>query len=129
MCWRAGAALTRRARAPAHGAELLRAARPTSPRRATTSRINRYKEVVHEVVRAPRAEGDSCRAGEAGGGDSGGGCRSWRGCWNECPPLSAIGEHVDRVSSWTPERDDPDGVFTYVDLSAVDQDAKVMAGT
>lgn len=44
------------------------------------------------------------------------------------PPLSAIGEHVDPVSSWTPERDDPDGVFTYVDLSAVDQDAKVVSG-
>ena len=44
------------------------------------------------------------------------------------PPLSAIGEYVDPVSSWTPERDDPDGVFTYVDLSAVDQDAKVVSG-
>lgn len=44
------------------------------------------------------------------------------------PPLSAIGDHVDPVSSWTPERDDPDGVFTYVDLSAVDQDAKVVSG-
>jgi len=44
------------------------------------------------------------------------------------PPLSAIGEHVDSVSSWTPERDDPDGVFTYVDLSGVDQDAKVVSG-
>ena len=44
------------------------------------------------------------------------------------PPLSAIGEQVDPVSSWTPERDDPDGVFTYVDLSAVDQDAKIVSG-
>jgi len=44
------------------------------------------------------------------------------------PPLSAIGEHVDSVSSWTPERDDPDGAFEYVDLSAVDQDAKVVSG-
>jgi len=44
------------------------------------------------------------------------------------PPLSPIGEQVDAVSSWTPERDDPDGVFTYVDLSAVDQDAKVVSG-
>lgn len=44
------------------------------------------------------------------------------------PPQSAIGEHVDSVSSWTPERDDPDGVFTYVDLSAVVQDAKVVSG-
>lgn len=44
------------------------------------------------------------------------------------PPLSPIGEQVDPVSSWTPEQDDPDGVFTYVDLSAVDQDAKVVSG-
>jgi type I restriction enzyme, S subunit len=44
------------------------------------------------------------------------------------PPLSAIGDHVDSVSSWMPERDDPNGVFTYVDLSAVDQDAKVVSG-
>ena len=44
------------------------------------------------------------------------------------PPLSAIGEQVDSVSSWTPERDAPDGMFTYVDLSAVDQDAKVVSG-
>lgn len=44
------------------------------------------------------------------------------------PQLSAIGEHVDSVCSWTPERDDPDGVFTYVDLSAVDQSAKVVSG-
>lgn len=44
------------------------------------------------------------------------------------PLLSAIGKHVDSVSSWTPERDDPDGVFTYIDLSAVNQDAKVVSG-
>lgn len=44
------------------------------------------------------------------------------------PPLSAIGDQVAAVSSWTPERDDPDGVFTYVDLSAVDQHAKVVSG-
>lgn len=42
-------------------------------------------------------------------------------------PLSAIGDQVDRVSSWTPEREDPDGVFTYVDLSALDQNAKVVS--
>lgn len=39
-------------------------------------------------------------------------------------PLTAIGDVVERVSSWTPERDDPDGVFTYIDLGAVDQDTK-----
>lgn len=44
------------------------------------------------------------------------------------PPLTAIGELVEPVSSWTPERDDPDGVFTYIDLSAVDQEAKVISG-
>ena len=44
------------------------------------------------------------------------------------PPLRAIGELVEPVSSWTPERDGPDGVFTYIDLSAVDQDAKAIAG-
>lgn len=43
-------------------------------------------------------------------------------------PLRAIGELVEPVYTWTPERDDPDGVFTYVDLSAVDQDAKVVTG-
>lgn len=42
--------------------------------------------------------------------------------------LRAIGELIEPVSTWTPERDDPDGVFTYVDLSAVDQDAKVVTG-
>jgi len=41
---------------------------------------------------------------------------------------TAIGDLVESVSSWTPERDDPDGVFTYIDLSAVDQDAKAIAG-
>jgi len=44
------------------------------------------------------------------------------------PPLSAIGGLVEQVSTWTPERDDPDGVFMYIDLSAVDQDAKVVSG-
>lgn len=44
------------------------------------------------------------------------------------PPLRAIGELIEPVSTWTPERDAPDGVFTYVDLSAVDQDAKVVTG-
>nr|WP_281719497.1 restriction endonuclease subunit S [Nitrosomonas nitrosa] len=44
------------------------------------------------------------------------------------PPLSPIGELVEPVSSWTPERDDPDSVFTYIDLSAVDQDTKIVSG-
>ncbi len=40
----------------------------------------------------------------------------------------ALGELVAPVTSWTPERDDPDGAFTYIDLSAVDQDAKAITG-
>ena len=43
-------------------------------------------------------------------------------------PLSAIGDVVDQVVSWQPERDDPDGTFTYIDLSAVDQEAKIVTG-
>ena len=43
-------------------------------------------------------------------------------------PLSAIGNVVDQVVSWQPERDDPDGTFTYIDLSAVDQEAKIVTG-
>ena len=43
-------------------------------------------------------------------------------------PLSAIRRLVEPVSSWTPERDDPDGVFTYIDLSAVDQNDKIIVG-
>ena len=42
-------------------------------------------------------------------------------------PSPAIGDVVDQVSSWTPGRDDPDGEFIYVDLSAVDQDSKTIA--
>jgi type I restriction enzyme S subunit len=42
--------------------------------------------------------------------------------------LRAIGELIEPISTWTPERDDPDRVFTYIDLSAVDQEAKVVTG-
>ena len=42
--------------------------------------------------------------------------------------LPAIGGLLEPVSSWAPEREDPGGVFTYIDLSAVDQDAKVITG-
>ena len=45
--------------------------RPTSPRRATTSRLNRYKEVVHDEV-AHRPPGNPGRLGQTGGGDSAG---------------------------------------------------------
>ncbi|MBX3669229.1 MAG: restriction endonuclease subunit S [Rhodocyclaceae bacterium] len=42
--------------------------------------------------------------------------------------LAVIGDLIEPVLTWTPERDQPDGAFTYIDLSAVDQDAKVIAG-
>ena len=42
-------------------------------------------------------------------------------------PSPAIGDVVDQVSPWTPGRDDPEGEFIYVDLSAVDQDSKTIA--
>ncbi|WP_081130105.1 restriction endonuclease subunit S [Metallibacterium scheffleri] len=35
---------------------------------------------------------------------------------------------MEPVTSWVPERDDPDSAFTYIDLSAVDQDAKAITG-
>ncbi len=43
-------------------------------------------------------------------------------------PSVALGEMVASVASWTPERDDPDGSFTYIDLSSVDQDGKAITG-
>lgn len=43
-------------------------------------------------------------------------------------PLNTIGGMVEPISLWNPDRDDPDGVFTYIDLSAVDQDAKIIVG-
>jgi type I restriction enzyme, S subunit len=42
-------------------------------------------------------------------------------------PLHAIGDLMEPVASWVPERVDPDGEFKYVDLSAVDQDSKSIA--
>jgi len=39
-----------------------------------------------------------------------------------------IGELVASVETWTPERDAPDEPFTYIDLSAVDQDSKQIVG-
>ena len=41
---------------------------------------------------------------------------------------AAIGRMTEPVSTWDPARDDATGVFTYIDLSAVDQDAKIVAG-
>jgi len=40
----------------------------------------------------------------------------------------ALGDLVTPVGTWTPERDSPDEKFTYVDLSAVDQDEKAIVG-
>jgi type I restriction enzyme S subunit len=44
-------------------------------------------------------------------------------------PMSvALGGLVDPVETWSPERDAPDGSFEYIDLSAIDQDAKAIIG-
>ena len=42
-------------------------------------------------------------------------------------PSPAISDVVDIVPSWTPGRDNPDGDFIYVELSAIDQDTKTIA--
>lgn len=41
----------------------------------------------------------------------------------------AIGDIVERVSSWNPRRDDPDGEFVYVDLSSVNQEVKAITSS
>lgn len=41
--------------------------------------------------------------------------------------LASVGELVDSVSSWNPSRS-PDAAFTYIDLSAVDNDTKRIVG-
>lgn len=44
-------------------------------------------------------------------------------------PMSvAIGDLVDPVETWSPERDAPDESFNYIDLSAIDQEAKLIIG-
>jgi type I restriction enzyme, S subunit len=40
----------------------------------------------------------------------------------------ALGELVEPVETWSPEHDAPDETFTYIDLSSVDQDQKVIIG-
>lgn len=40
----------------------------------------------------------------------------------------AIGDLVDPVETWSPERDAPDESFNYIDLSAIDQEAKLIIG-
>lgn len=42
--------------------------------------------------------------------------------------LSRIGEIVEPIRTWNPARSEPDEVFTYIDLSAVDQEAKCIVG-
>ena len=42
--------------------------------------------------------------------------------------MSALGNLVDPVETWSPERDAPDDSFVYIDLSAVDQAAKAITG-
>lgn len=42
--------------------------------------------------------------------------------------LSVLGDLVDPVETWSPERDARDDSFVYIDLSAVDQDAKAITG-
>jgi type I restriction enzyme, S subunit len=42
--------------------------------------------------------------------------------------LAPLGDLVDAAETWVPERDAPDESFAYIDLSAVDQEAKVIAG-
>lgn len=39
-----------------------------------------------------------------------------------------VGELVAPVETWTPERNAPDQMFTYIDLSAIDQDRKQVVG-
>lgn len=41
-------------------------------------------------------------------------------------PWAAIGELVEPVASWTPERDDPGGTFPYIDIGTVDQNVKAI---
>ena len=44
------------------------------------------------------------------------------------PASIALGELVDPVETWSPERDAPDDSFVYIDLSAIDEDAKAIIG-
>lgn len=40
----------------------------------------------------------------------------------------ALGDLVEPAKTWNPSRSRPDEVFSYIDLSAVDQDTKLIAG-
>jgi len=41
----------------------------------------------------------------------------------------ALGDVVESVQTWNPSRSTPDEIFNYIDLTAVDQDAKVIVGS
>ena len=40
----------------------------------------------------------------------------------------SLGDLVDSVETWSPERDAPDQSFKYIDLSAIDQEVKAIVG-
>lgn len=44
------------------------------------------------------------------------------------PALSALCDFVDPVKTWSPERDSQEDSFAYIDLTAVDQEAKAITG-
>ena len=51
-------------------------------------------------------------------------CRQMNGEWKTIP----LGELVEPAKTWNPARSPSDDVFDYIDLSAVDQDAKLIIG-
>lgn len=40
--------------------------------------------------------------------------------------VATVGSYMEPISCWVPERDNPEGTFTYIDLSAIDNDAKLI---
>ncbi|PPJ02257.1 restriction endonuclease subunit S [Nocardia cyriacigeorgica] len=44
------------------------------------------------------------------------------------PKSMRLGDVTTGVSTWNPSRTNPDDEFTYIDLSAIDQSAKIIAG-
>ena len=89
--------------------------RPTSPRRATTSSLNRYKEVVHEEVEHRAAAGDPRRPRQAGGGDSAGDegaggdaeMSDWRSRTRRSCDVLAMATSIRRCPSQMETSDDP----------------------
>ena len=70
-CWRAGDSATATERERARTAQSFCVPKADIVAQGYDLSINRYKEVVHDEVEHRAAEGDSWRAREAGGGDSG----------------------------------------------------------